>query len=212
MAAEHEIKDYGMTNKAHCHPPHPHYNLEELLLWSIKHDWGEGSDTHRWAPVLYALAKTCNHITEFGVDSGISTGALLASNPSKVFHAYDIKRLECVDALEEIAKREKVPFVFHQISTTAIDPIDETDLLFIDTLHTYDQLSAELRIHASRVKKYICFHDTVGFAVNGELPGSRGLIPAINELITDTRQWQVLLHYQYGCGFTVLERIKPGEE
>jgi hypothetical protein len=31
---------------------------------------------------------------------------------------------------------------------------------FIDTLHTGEQLRQELRLHSSRVRKYIVLHDT----------------------------------------------------
>jgi hypothetical protein len=47
-------------------------------------------------------------------------------------------------------------------NTLEVD-IDETDMLFIDTLHNGDQLEKELERSASKVKKFIAFHDTTTF-------------------------------------------------
>ena len=47
----------------------------------------------------------------------------------------------------------------------------------------YDQLLAELTIHAPKVKKYIAFHDTQTYGTRSEefmgRIGSNGLLPAI---------------------------------
>jgi hypothetical protein len=40
--------------------------------------------------------------------------------------------------------------------------------LFIDTWHQYEQLDQELNKHSNKVRKYIAFHDTHTYAINGE--------------------------------------------
>ena len=60
----------------------------------------------------------------------------------------------------------RTDFHFTVGDTKAID-IEETDLLFIDTLHTYDQLAAELARHGMKARRWIVLHDTTTFATNG---------------------------------------------
>lgn len=64
--------------------------------------------------------------------------------------------------------RRGTTFCFIQASTLDIE-IDETDLLFIDTQHTYAQLIAELRKHHSKVRRWIALHDTMIFGEVGDL-------------------------------------------
>ena len=78
--------------------------------------------------------------------------------------------------------------------------------MFIDTLHTYDQLIEELRLHSEKVSKYIALHDTVTFAHVGEDPTKAGLWDAVSEFIFDG-SFQVKYHYLNNNGLTVLERI-----
>ena len=57
--------------------------------------------------------------------------------------------------------------------------------MFIDTLHTYDQLSEELRLHAPKARKYIVLHDTTTYGEGGETPGHQGLWPAVEEFLAE---------------------------
>ncbi len=90
--------------------------------------------------------------------------------------------------------------------------IDETDLLFIDTWHCYDQLYAELTKHAPKVKKYIAFHDTQTYGTRSEefmgRVGSNGLLPAIIHYMIDNPDvWRFKTHRTNNNGLTVIERI-----
>lgn len=78
--------------------------------------------------------------------------------------------------------------------------IDTTDLLFIDTDHTYVQLSAELARHAHKARKYLAFHDT-------DEPCGHELMPAVLEFLASHPEWRVKYHTRSCHGFTVLERV-----
>jgi dolichyl-phosphate-mannose--protein O-mannosyl transferase len=99
--------------------------------------------------------------------------------------------------------------------------IEETDLLFIDTLHTYAQLRGELAKHADRIRKngVIILHDTVTYGHQDEpiyphasplarptYKGKSGLLMAIDEFIDANNKWRIELIRQNNNGLTVLRR------
>jgi hypothetical protein len=84
--------------------------------------------------------------------------------------------------------------------------VEETDLLFIDTWHVYEQLKQELALHAARVRKYLVFHDTSTYGQVGEAAGSRGIWPAIQEFLQNNPQWSLHSHAANNNGLTILVR------
>jgi GT2 family glycosyltransferase/predicted Zn-dependent protease len=165
------------------------------------------SDIHEHCPLLHGLAKTCRHVTEFGTRTGVSTAALLFAQPDKLV-CYDQVKFVQVDLLARLAGR--TTFVFHQANVLEVD-IEETDLLFIDTWHVYDQLQDELRRHAGQVRRYLVLHDTTTFGERGEAPDRRGLWPAIEEFLAlGTFRLQERLHNNNGL--TVLEAVPSRSE
>jgi hypothetical protein len=53
-------------------------------------------------------------------------------------------------------------------SPTKVSEIEETDLLFIDSLHTYKRMTFELETFAPKVKPYIVAYDTTLYSSRGE--------------------------------------------
>ena len=86
-----------------------------------------------------------------------------------------------------------------------MEPI-ECDFLFIDTLHDYDQLKEELRIHSSAARKYIGLHDTETFAENGETRGKEGIWRAVEEFVSQG-EWKIKERFRNNNGLTILSRI-----
>ncbi len=161
------------------------------------------SDIHEHLPTLRSLAVGCSHVTEFGVRFGVSTVALLAGRPDRMV-SYDVERHPAVAGIEEAATAAGIDFKFVEANVLSVD-IDETDLLFIDTLHTYDQLIAELNRHGDKVRKYIAMHDTVTFGTAGERGGD-GLMRAINEYFGPRNEWVLEIHHTNNNGLTVYKR------
>ena len=149
----------------------------------------------RHLPMIRAYASRCIHVTEFGVERGWSTSALLASGARHV-RSYDLVRREEVSLLEGIAIVEGVDFKFIQADTREVD-IEPTDLLFIDTDHTFEQVDAELARSIGQVGRFLVFHDVETFPEIG---------PAIakhcSALEWVQREWVKDQH-----GLLVLERI-----
>jgi len=160
---------------------------------------------------LRSYAGKCNHVTEFGVERIGSTWALLAALPEKLV-CVDMVHPSAVGAnLDEItnaAKEAGVNFQFIHANDLYIF-IDPTDMLFIDTLHTYDQLRQELSLHAPNVRKYILMHDTETYGVVGSVPGQRGLLPALEEFLVSKEgsNWKIIEVFRNMHGLTVIERI-----
>ena len=162
------------------------------------------SDIHEHLPVLRDLASQVEHVTEFGVRHGVSTTALLAAQPA-VLRSYDIYHRISADRLAPLAGR--TAFTFTVGDTKAID-IEETDLLFIDTLHTYDQLAAELARHGAKARRWIVLHDTTTFATRGQESDPRGLWPAVEEFLV-RGPFSLKERRTNNNGLTILERIVP---
>lgn len=162
------------------------------------------SDINENVHILYELGKECKHITEMGVRTGVSTRALLNTDAELI--SYDIQLNESVYELFQIAKKYKKKVQYIKADVLNIT-IEETDLLFIDTLHTYDQLKKELKLHGNKARKYIAFHDTYTFGLKGETGNDKnGLLSAIIEFVMENPNWKFKVYKTNNNGFTVLER------
>jgi predicted O-methyltransferase YrrM len=163
------------------------------------------SDINEHLDTLRRLAASCSRVTEFGTRAGVSTTALLSARP-EVLVTYDREWLPSVPVLEAAARGAgRTRFSFRQEDVLEVD-IDETDMLFIDTWHVYNQLKRELALHAHKVRKYLVFHDTTTYGEVGEEPGSRGLWPAIEEFLQEHPEWTLAARLTNNNGLTVLTR------
>lgn len=190
----------------------------EQIIYDISN---QSSDINEHIPILIKYASECDHITEMGVRGIISTWAFLKGLPKKLI-SYDIQYPEHwgsnLNDVYEIANKHSIQYEFKKENVLKIE-IEETDLLFIDTWHTYDQLKAELLIHSPKAKKYIIMHDTTSFEYrdesaysenaweNGETSG-KGLWPAIEEFLNESKNWVQHERFYNNNGLTILKRIK----
>ncbi len=111
----------------------------------------------------------------------------------------------------------------YRLQSSLTAPIDPCDLLFLDSLHTYAQLHAELTRHADAVRRYLVFHDTLTFGsigADGEtgslawqpvrgmtVPAAAlGIRPAIDQLMMRDPSWRIMAHYLDSHGLLVLAR------
>ncbi len=159
---------------------------------------------------LWELARSCNTVTEFGTRTAVSTAAFAFAYPEWL-HCYDTDlKPEALD-LARVAQAAGIDMALCQHNVLQVE-IEETDLLFIDTWHCYEQLSAELALHASKVKRYIVMHDTETFKLYGEPPAGerfgqrRGLQPAIEEFLGESALFTLAYTTPKCNGLTVLSR------
>src|SRR5262249_31763580 len=131
-----------------------------------------------------------------------STTALLFARPEKLV-CYD--RAECPEVAALATLAGETAFAFHRADVLQAE-IEETDLLFIDTWHVYEQLKEELRRHAPKARQDIGLHDPTTYADEGETPGHRGLWPAVEEFLA-LGTFRVKERHAHNNGLTVLEAV-----
>lgn len=160
------------------------------------------SDINEHLPLLAELASQCEHVTEMGVRGGESTTALLVGQPATL-RSYDI--VDCAIVYKLWQWRGRTDFVFAVGDSLKVN-IEPTDMLFIDTLHTGEQLRAELLRHAPSVKRWIALHDTTSFGESGEVAGTTGLWSAVEEFL-QRGDFVLRERRTNNNGLTVLERV-----
>lgn len=178
--------------------------LEEIYKFNcIKY-----SDIHEHLPTLKKYTEECEHVTEMGVRYVVSTYAFMMGKPKKLI-SYDIVPVENYgidrNQLKELAKTNGVDFNFVVGDVTKIE-IEETDLLFIDTKHVYQQLIVELNLHSHKTRKYIIMHDTTKFGEIGESEEGEGLMKAIYEFLGKNSNWEIHEKFDNNNGLTILKR------
>lgn len=183
--------------------------LEEKYKYYMEAGPAPYIDIHEHFPTLRKYAAECEHITEMGTRYVVSTYALMAGKPKK-FLTYDLVPHKNIWEAASIANENQIQFGFMERDTTKVE-IEETDLLFIDTLHNYAQLKRELELHSDKARKYIIFHDTVSYGYRDEEGPGPGLMPAINEFLATTTKWRIKEKYDNCNGLMVLERIPQSQ-
>lgn len=165
------------------------------------------SNINEHLPTLKKYAEECTHVTEMGTEHGNSLIALMNALPKKLI---SIDRLPLTkynidpDQLIQLAASYNVELEIITSKTSDVE-IEETDLLFIDTEHTYECLSTELKLHANKVNKYIILHDTTTYGGIGEF-GGRGLMDAVTEFLGENSQWTIHEQFENNNGLLVLKR------
>ena len=157
------------------------------------------SDINEHLPTLKSYALLSDVIVELGVRGMVSTWGLLAGLPREmcsldIVHPSEHKGN--VEEAEEMAKKEGVSWKFLKVSSLDVE-LPRHDLLFIDTIHSYEQLSQELKLHSSYTTKYIIMHDTV-------IPEMK---QAIDEFLAGNNDWKVKEVFENNNGLTILQRV-----
>ena len=163
------------------------------------------SDINEHLPTLLKYGKSVDHITEFGVRGGCSTLAWWHAAPESL-RCYDIAPCEVHDFLMlHVPNSDKFDYKFFRANVLEIE-IEETDLLFIDTYHTYDQLSKELELHGNKSRQYLIFHDTVTFGDRGEDGNRPGIMVAVHDFVLENPHWSFEKVFTNNNGLLVLKR------
>jgi hypothetical protein len=164
------------------------------------------SDIHEHMDRLYELAAMCDSVVEGGVRWVASTWAFLygcALRGGRVM-SYDHRITPEAKAAQLLCDEIGIAWDLQEKDWLQVE-IPETDLLFIDTDHTYRQLREELNRHGDRARRYIVLHDTETYRDVGMDGKSPGLWAAIDEFLVDGR-WHLSEHHTRNNGLTVLAR------
>lgn len=175
------------------------------------------SDINEHLPFLRELASKCEHVTELGMRGARgSTVAFLAAQPLE-FVSWDLNPYAIVSQ----AVADLVPLAHRtqfqpRVGDSLKIHLEETELLFIDTLHVGTQLRDELLRHGmnntlgSSVRKYLAFHDTVTFGQVGEDGSVPGLRAAIRWFMKEQAfpLWAVIHDAPNNNGLLVLQHAR----
>ena len=175
-----------------------------------------GTNPH--LPTLREYASRCDVAIEFGCKQGRSATAIILGARQCAI-SYDIEPTRHAKDLQKFAG-DKWLYI---LADTRTADVPECDMLFVDSLHTYAQVDAELKAHADKVKRWLLFHDTLTFSsigadgetgkhswtpqANVSVPMEHmGIRPAIDELMIRDPSWRIIDHKLYGHGLLILER------
>lgn len=168
-------------------------------------------------PRLRELATGLSVAVEFGVKNGASSSALLLG--ARQVMSFDIKETPSARRLQELAGDRWA----YRLADSRTADVPAADILFIDSLHTYQQCDAELRAHAWKIQRYLVFHDVGTFGevgADGESGNHSwqyqrgtscpsdylGIRPAIDALMIRDPLWRIVARYTDSHGLLVLER------
>lgn len=192
---------------------------------------GTPSDIQEHLPLLRRLAEECakhgktatreptgGHVTELGLRTATgSTLAFLAAKPKQLI-SWDINprsvvQQTCLDLIQ-LGQQHAHPTYWQPRTGNTLDiTIEETDMIFFDTLHTAKQLLKELMRHGPKARKYLAFHDTETFGMRGEDGTEPGLLAAINRFQKEYFPlWRCIERRTNNNGLIVLQRESDYEK
>ena len=157
------------------------------------------SDINEHLPTLKKYALLSDRIIELGVRGMVSTWALLAGIPQFLVSVDIVHPSEHggdVEEAKKMAKEEGVNWFFEKLSSLRVE-FPRHDLLFIDTIHSYEQLTQELKLHSPHTTKYIILHDTI-------IPEMKR---ALSDFLLGNNDWKVKEVFTNNSGLTVLQRV-----
>jgi cephalosporin hydroxylase len=191
------------------------------------------SDIYEHVPVLRALSTHCDSVIELGVRTMVSTWGVLKGlsenntvQQQKRYIGVDLCKppADKMELAEQICRDHQIEFTFLVQNDLEVDIalLQKVDLLFIDALHQYKHVTAELEKYHVLCNKYIAFHDTSSPWGESDEPsyGENGSV--YPEWIDSTKQgvWEAVIDFM-GChpewslqerrlnnhGFTILEKV-----
>lgn len=196
------------------------------------HHYFEPSDINEHLPHLRRLASEVSSVVEIGLRDMVSTWGLLEglakgghSEPSYLGIDLNHPPAHIFDLAQTVARTQGISFDFWQGNDRTLE-IPPTDLLFIDSLHTYCHLTYELEKFSPQVNKYIAMHDTSwpwgeqdDSSYHGdysEYPAEidrtkRGLWPAVSDFLDRHPEWELLERHTNNHGFTILKRTQQDD-
>lgn len=160
------------------------------------------SDINEHVAKLKELADECEHVTDFSMRHSESTVGLLMGKPKKLVTVYPTKNQALLRLSNVASSLEGVQFQYVEGDSLGVE-IEETDLLFLDTIHTADHLLKELNKHAAKVRRWIVVHDTQIYGEVGE-NGRKGVLAGLRDFMRDNPRWSVYYHASHNNGLTVL--------
>jgi BarA-like signal transduction histidine kinase len=174
-------------------------------------------DPHSMYPILRTISKDCQTIVKIGGELELLWAIFQGWSESSL----EKKQVILIDP-NPIAELGVKPFLevgnilgaeLFYLPTHSLYPhIPKRDMLYINTLHTYDQLTQELTMHHANTNKYILLDNTYKYALEGETTGDtqekvEGIAKAVSEFVAKYPVWNYAKVSCQGKGYILLEKI-----
>jgi len=149
-------------------------------------------------------------VVEIGTRGLCSTCAFLKAKVKNIT-TYDICDITSMFPIKyneflECSKELNLNFIFIQEDSLKAE-IQQCDILFLDTVHTYNQVSQELKRHSNKVKKHIIIHDTCCSEIDPEIQSGEGVTKAISDFLEKNNCWKITYETKESQGLTILSRL-----
>ncbi len=151
------------------------------------------SDIQAHLPKLKALAEQYGTVLECGFRHGTSAIALLAGGATVT--SIDVE--DCEEARAKVEALAPESFTFKKADSLKFKP-KQVGLVFLDTLHTYEHLSAELAKY-SKYAKCIAMHDT-----DAKWNKKARTYNAVLDFLKANNDWRLQSHSEECHGFTII--------
>lgn len=159
-------------------------------------------DLNEHMPKLRALASGIHHVTEFS-HRRESLLAFVAGCKERVV-SYN---LEADNPLVKTILSQAPQLQLASKDSPEVPVIEQTDLLFLDTVHTAERLQQELDKYAGSVNRFIVLHDTVLHAHTDQFGKSPGFCSVLEKFaVGKDKEWFLADHNPNQYGLTVLSR------
>tara|TARA_R110000765_G_scaffold288759_4_gene384972 strand:+ start:4330 stop:6237 length:1908 start_codon:yes stop_codon:yes gene_type:complete len=161
-------------------------------------------DLEQHMDFLKEISSKCSHVTEISKRKE-SLVALAAGKPKKIVSYNTEGNHPIIEQVEKVLP--EIQMKLSSLPSSEIETIEKTDLLFIDTIHTYDEMMNELNKFAPMVKRFIVARGTQS---NGEIgeDGGRGILHALRLFMQENPKWSIIEHHEQQYGISVLARLK----
>lgn len=176
-------------------------NLEEIatstLLGLSEAYWYEYPEYIRR---LSYFLKHCDSYRELGTNQGGSASVALLEK-LKYYELIDksFNRFNSIKShFDEYQTKNNIEICYREISSLEVKTDIITDFILIDSVHTYNHVTKEIKLYEPLTKKYIMFHDTVGFPRVGQ---------AVRDFLNQTKNWKLIEEQLVTPGYMVIERV-----
>jgi len=170
----------------------PSTDIEVEYIKASSNQYGQGICYHM--PAIRYFASQSRVIVELGMNGGNSSRGLISGRP-EIFITCDIKAQATSTHLKNLCNANKIDFTFFLKKSIEIE-IPNSDLLFVDSNHSYGNVIKELTLHAPKINKFILFHDTDFGGVTG----------AINQYFDKNREWHLVYETKVDHGLSVYQK------
>lgn len=167
--------------------------------YAFRKDRLSSGDISDHLETLRSYAGRSSRVLEFGTRGGVSTLALLCGQPDRLTTVDIDPNLVAADRMEFLKRNAGRTLFRQEIGDSRIREPEWADLLFIDTDHNYQCLTAELDRHHSHTTRWIILHDTESF------PECKR---AVNDFLNREQSFVLLQHFENNNGLTILERCQ----